>query len=423
MANTLTCPNCGTEIQITQALESQLSSQIRAQLDAEFQQRCLSLQAKSNELASQQQSIEAARTSIGAQVAAGIAAQRDQLLAEAARKAKNDLAVELNDRDALVKELQGKLKEAQTNELELRRRERALESKSAELELAAARQVDAERQQIRNDARWQSEQEHQMKDAEKELQIAGLRKQIDELKRMAEQGSQQVQGEVQELALEDMLTAAFPTDSIDPVPQGVTGGDTLQRVIGAGGLCGAILWESKRTKNWSDGWLPKLRNDQREAKAACAVIVSEALPQNVRTFALIDGVWVCSWTCVVGLAAALRVGLIEVAKNRLATVGQNEKMELVYGYLASRDFRNRVTGIVEAFVTMHSDLESERRSIQRLWSKREKQIQRAVINTAGLYGDLQGIVGASLPEIDGLTLQHLACDEADGQPVSQPLLS
>lgn len=196
---------------------------------------------------------------------------------------------------------------------------------------------------------------------------------------------------------------------------GVRGGDVLQGVLDCTGLnCGRILWESKRTKNWSNSWFAKARDDQRSARAGCVAIVSEALPDGVRTFALIDGVWVCSWSCVVGLAAALRVGLIEIGKSKLAVQGQHEKMELVYNYLAGREFQQRVSGVVEAFVSMQTDLDSEKRSMHRVWSKREKQLQRALSNTAGLYGDLQGIIGASMPVIEGLAMPRLECEDATG---------
>jgi len=155
------------------------------------------------------------------------------------------------------------------------------------------------------------------------------------------------------------------------------------------------------------GWLAKARDDQRAIRAGCVVIVSEALPDDMRTFSLIDGVWVCSWSCVAGLATALRVAMIEVSKSKLAVQGQHEKMEVVYNYLASQEFRQRIGGVVEAFVTMQSDLETEKRAMHKIWFKREKQLQRALTNTAGMYGDLQGIIGASLPEIEGLGLPQL----------------
>ncbi|QGJ68805.1 DUF2130 domain-containing protein [Planctomycetales bacterium 10988] len=296
----------------------------------------------------------------------------------------------------------------QTNELELRRKERDLEARTEQLQLEVVRQIDVEREKIRKQAREQLEDQHQMKDAEKEKQITDLRKQIDLLKRKAEQGSQQMQGEVQELALEDLLDSLFSTDTIEPVAKGTHGGDATQRVVDSTGLSsGRILWKSKRTKRFSKGWLAKARDDQRAARADCVVIVTETLPEGIRAFGVIEGVWVCSWSCVPGLASALRRGLIDVKKCKLATQGQSEKMGLVYNYLASKEFQQRIGGIVEAFITMQADLAAEKRTVQRLWSKREKQLERAFANTAGLYGDFQGIIGASLPTIEGLSHPQL----------------
>ena len=380
--------------------------------DVRSKKRELDVLAKS--LDEQQRKVESAQAEIDDRIRAGVAAEKKQLLDDAVKKAREDLAVELQDRDERVTELESKLKESRTLELSLRKRERELESKTEELNLQVARELDTERDKIRIEARVQFEEQHQLKDAEKEKQIADLRKQIDDLKRKAEQGSQQMQGEVQELALEDLLGSSFPTDTIEPVAKGVHGGDAVQRVIDATGLnCGGILWESKRTKNWSNGWLAKARDDQRSARAGCVVIVSEALPDGFRTFGLVEGVWVCSWSCVTGLAAALRAGIIEVGKSKLAVQGQHEKMELVYNYLSGREFQQRIEGVAEAFITMQSDLDSEKRSVQRLWSKRDKQLQRALANTAGLYGDLQGIIGASLPTVEGLTTAAIESDEAD----------
>ena len=405
MANAITCPSCQTEIEITEVLRAQLSEQVRAEFKADTALKQAELDVTRNQLEQDRRALDASRQTIDEQVRSGIEGQRDELATEAKRKALEDLSVEMQDREQRVEELQRKLKESQTNELELRKRERDLESQKEELQLDVARRLDAERDKIRTDARAQYDDQHQLKDAEKEKQITDLRKQIDELKRKSEQGSQQMQGEVLKLALEDLLETSFPSDAIEPIAKGVRGGDVLQGVLDRTGLdCGKILWESKRTKNWSNEWLAKARDDQRSARAACVVIVSETLPDGVRTFTQIDGVWVCSWSCVAGVATALRVGLIEVSKSKLAAQGKHEKMELVYAYLSGKEFQQRVAGVVEAFVSMQNDLEAEKRSMQRIWSKREKQIYRAVTNTAGLYGDLQGIIGASMPLIDGLAL-------------------
>jgi hypothetical protein len=235
-----------------------------------------------------------------------------------------------------------------------------------------------------------------------------MQRQIEELKRKAEQGSQQLQGEVLELELEATLRAHFPLDAIEPIGKGDFGGDILQRVVGpAGKTCGAILWETKRTKNWTDGWLGKLRADQRADRAELAILVSKALPKEVNTFGYVEGIWVTDFPFIVPLAIALRQSLIDVAAARQAQEGQAAKMELVYQYLTGPKFRHRVEAIVEKFSDMQADLDRERKTMTRLWAKREAQIQAVVESTGGMYGDLQGIAGKAFQEIDALTLPLL----------------
>jgi hypothetical protein len=240
-----------------------------------------------------------------------------------------------------------------------------------------------------------------------------MQRQIEDLKRRAEQGSQQLQGEVLELELEAQLRAQFPRDTIEPVPKGEHGGDVLHRVAGPLGPCGTILWESKRTKNWSDGWLPKLRDDQRAAQAEIAILVSQALPKEVESFALVDGVWIVHPRVALPVAMTLRHSLIEVASARQAGEGQQTKMEIVYQYLTGPRFRQRVQAIVEAFSTMQEDLDKEKKVITKQWAKRAEQIDRVMQATVGMYGDLQGIAGKTLQEIEGLEWKALGLEEAD----------
>jgi len=208
---------------------------------------------------------------------------------------------------------------------------------------------------------------------------------------------------VQELEIEELLRTKFPFDTIEPVPKGEHGGDALQRVVNSlGQICGTIIWESKRTKNWSDGWLPKLREDQRAAKAEIAIIVTQALPKDVDIFDHVDGVWVIHPKVILPIAMMLRHSLIEIATARQSSEGQQTKMELVYHYLTGPNFRQRVQAIVEAFSSMQDDLMAEKKVITRQWSKRETQIDRVMQSTVGMYGDLQGIAGKSLPEIEAL---------------------
>jgi len=247
-----------------------------------------------------------------------------------------------------------------------------------------------------------------------------MQRQIEELKRKAEQGSQQLQGEVLELELENLLRSKFPFDQIEPVPKGEFGGDAVHRVTSpVGQRCGTMLWESKRTKNWTAGWLPKLREDQRAAKADVAILVSVVLPEGVESFDLVDGVWVTSPRTAIPVAIALRQTLIDLHCARQSSEGQQTKMELVYQYLTGPRFRHRVEAIVEKFADMQEDLDKERRMMTKQWAKREEQIRCVIESTAGMYGDLQGIAGKSIQEIEGLEIRALALTDDNKEITDQ----
>ncbi len=241
--------------------------------------------------------------------------------------------------------------------------------------------------------------EHRLKDAEKNRQLSELRRQIEDLKRRAEQGSQQLQGEVGEEELETLLRSSFPSDDISAIGQGVRGADLHQIVIDSRGRkCGSILWECKNTRNWNDGWLAKLKQDQRAQHADLAVLVSAVRPKGCTRFALIDGVLVTDFACAPCLAGVLRGNLFELAQTRSAAMHKEEKLELLYRYLSGVEFRQRVEAVVEAFTAMRHDLDQERRAAERQWARRARQIDAVTLNVSGMYGDLQGILPA-LPSI------------------------
>ena len=228
---------------------------------------------------------------------------------------------------------------------------------------------------------------------------------MDELNKKLEQGSQQLQGESQELELEDFLCSKFIYDKVEPVPKGFRGADIIQTVkTQFGQECGKIIWESKRTKNWSNDWISKLKEDQREAKADIAIIVSEVLPDGVTHIGQQEGVWVVSFEAVGGICIALREYLLQIEKIKKSQVGKSEKMEVLYDYLCSNEFRQKIEGIVEAFTTMKTDLESEKRAFNKQWQKRETQIEKVLKNTTGMYGGLQALIGSELPEIKALEM-------------------
>ncbi len=414
MPNTIICPKCKTEIEVTEALSSQLRDELREQYEAEARRKEQEFVVREDAIKHREAALATAQESIDQQVEAKLAVERTRLSQEAMVKARESVALELKDKDQELTQARTKLQEAQQAELDLRKRARELDDEKRALDLTLARKLDEEREKIRETAKKEAAEERALRDAEKDKLIGDLTRQIDDLKRKSEQGSERLQGEVMELELEDLLRRQFPTDEIVPVPKGVHGGDVLQHVRDDTGCpCGIILWESKHRKAWSDGWLPKLRDDQRAAKAQLAILVSVELPKGLTTFSYLHGVWITSRACALGLAAALRGGLIEVAAAKRALQGQQGKMEILYNYLSGPEFRHRVEGIVEAFVTLREDLESEKRAMQRIWAKREKQLERAVTNTAGFYGDLGGIIGSSLPQIEKLELPALTHGSAD----------
>ncbi len=414
MTDTIICPNCKTEIEISEALSSQLEDQMRKQLGAEQKRLAEKFEEKQEKLKEREAEIAKSEEAMEKEIESRLKNEKEKLLKEASDKAKEDIAVELKDKADELESTKTKLKEAQDQELELRKKSRELEEQKKEFDLTLSRTLDEERDKIREAAKKEAGDESLLKEAEKDKLIKDLTTQIGDLKRKSEQGSQQLQGEILELELEDLLKRTFPYDSIDEVPKGIRGADVLQNVYdSSGNHCGAILWESKRTKSWSDTWLPKLRDDQRAAKAEIAAIISVELPKGISTFSNIDGVWVTNWPCTIGLATALRSSLIEVAHAKQALDGQQGKMELLYNYLSGSEFRHRVEGIVEAFVTMKTDLDSEKRSMQRIWSKREKQLERAITQTAGLHGDLSGIIGNAIPAIEQLNLPALEGPEEE----------
>lgn len=369
----ITCPNCGHRFPVSDALSAQIRDTMEANLRADFDKRL----------------------------------KREVALAE--KHAHEQMAPELKLLTEQLAEARGKAAAAQQAELALRKKAEAVEARGRELDLEVARRLDAEKQRLEESLRRAAGEEQALKLREKDKQIDDLKALVEEMKRKSEQGSQERQGEVLELDIEERLGALFPHDQIRPVPKGMRGADLVQEVCGSGGqACGTIVWETKNTRNWSPAWIDKLKEDQRAVGASLAVLVSVALPGEIREFGRVNGVWVASLNAWPALALALREQLVAVAFARATSEGRQEKMALLYDYLSGEAFHRRVEAIVEAFTAMQTQLNGERRAMERLWREREKQIERVITHTAGMYGEVRGLVGASLPEIPALTLEGVA---------------
>jgi hypothetical protein len=368
MAESITCPSCGKKIPLTRALRAEIEASVKDDYERQLVE-----------------AVEQARTQAAKdtekRAAREMAGLRDELAAHA--------------RD---------LESARQTELSMRKRERELERRQQDLELMVARKLDDERSAIIAETQSRAAEQHRLKDAEKERQLAEMRRQIEDLKRKADQGSQQLQGEAGEDELETILHAAFPCDEIAAVAQGIRGADLHHTVPDSrGARAGAILWECKNAKNWSDGWIAKLKDDQRALHADVAILVTASLPKGCTRFTIIEGVVVTDFSCAAAVAAVVRNHLLQLARTRVAVVNKDHKLELLHRYLSGVEFRQRVEAIVEAFERMREDLDQERRAAERQWAKRIKQIESVTFNISGMYGDLQGLV-PTLPPIARLEL-------------------
>jgi hypothetical protein len=372
----IACPKCGHEFGVSEAIGARMRAEMESRIGAAYDKRL------------------------------------QTAVREAQAQARDALSLEMKDLKAQLAEQQGKAEAAEKQELALRKKSRELEEKQKKLDVELQRRLDDERETLEKRLREESDEAHSLKFREKEKQIDELRSALDEARRKILQGSQERQGEVLELDIEGSLAGQFPADQIRPVPKGMRGADLIHEVCNdAGRSCGTILWEGKNTKHFQPAWIDKLKQDQRAAGASLAVIVSATLPDGMRDFGRIDGVWIASLRAWPALAVALREQLLQVAFARAASEGKREKMEMLYSYLSGEEFRHRVEAIVEAFTAMQEQIQKERRAMERLWCEREKQIERIIGNTAGMYGDIRGLIGAGMPEVRLLALESAAQEE------------
>jgi len=415
---TIICPHCKNEVKLTESLAAPLVDSVRKDYERKLVEKDTQLADRERLVGEAKTELAQGYADLNIKVAEKLKVERVRIEEEATRQATATMAADMDRWSRQVTELKGvllekdkKLVAAQEIELKMARKERELEDAKREMELNIERQVNLGLDAARSKAKAEAEEQLKLKVMEKEETIASMGRQIEDLKRKAEQGSQQLQGEVQEMQLEAVLKDLCPYDVITPVAKGEHGGDIIQKVMTAAGeLAGTVIWESKRTKAWNHTWLPKLRDDQRAAKADVAILVSTVLPTGVEKFSAdyIDGIWVIALSVVRPMAIAMRHQLLEVAGAKRAAEGQGTKMEMVYDYLTGPRFRQRVQAIVEAFSGMKEDLDRERKAIMKQWAKREEQIERVMQSTVGMYGDLQGIAGKAVKEVEGLDLKVLS---------------
>ena len=402
MADPIKCPQCHAEIPLSEVISHQIEEQLGIELARRLadRERELADAAAERETALKKQAAEREED-----LRQEFAEEREAREGRIREQAEASLGTELAELRDRAKQQAEALKESRERELALLQQKRQLDERAEAIDLEVARRLEEQRSQIAIVAREQAGHQHQIELKQRDVQIERLQKQINELNESAEGASSGLIGEAMEREIEDVLTERFRSDKIEPIKAGQRGADVLQTVISVRGeRCGKILWESKRARNWSGNWIPKLKQDQGAAGADVAVLVSAALPDGVRHMELMDGVWVVSFACVTAIAASLREALIRVGQARSIDANRAHAGTLVFDYVTSNGFVQHTRAIIDNVVQLQDDLNSERRSMERIWNKRAKQIESLGLNIAGIYGDLEGIVGPALPTIEKLEL-------------------
>ncbi len=383
--DTIKCPECSTEIKLTEA--------ILAQISGSYDKKIMELNKK---LINAEKKASIREEDTKAQIEEAIFEKEKELRLEIKEKLEKKQSAKIDDLKEQMEEKEKAIEDIRKQEIELRKKVRVAEDKEKNLELEVQRRLDEAISKGREEGQQKTLEEFSKKDKEREMLISNLRKELTQMKQKVEQGSQQSQGEVLELEIEELLMDLFPRDNILPVPKGHNGADVDHSIVSSTGkVCGKILWETKRTKRWNNGWIDKLKGDILEASASIGVIISDVLPDENEVISNVNGVWVTKPSLAKGLALILRQGVLDVGRMKSINKNQDEKANVLYDYLTSVSFRNRVEKLIESFVSMKSDLDKEKRAVTRLWKAREKQLDLVIETTSCLVGDIQGVVGVN----------------------------
>lgn len=371
MGTQIKCPNCSYQFELNESLKNEVEKELRAKMQ-EWQKR-------------KEDDFER---------------QKSQLVAEAIKKTGEENAAKLRSLQEET-EIKGKqVLELQKKELDLLRYKNELEEKQKNLEVEIEKRFLQKRKEIEDSAIKREQEIFDLKTKEYKLQMEQQQKLIEELKRKSEQGSMQLQGESQEQILEDVLKEYFPFDLIEEVGKGVEGADCIQLIRNnAGIICGKIIYESKRTKAWNNNWLEKLKKDKRTQAADAAILVTQVLPKDMEMFGEKDGIWLCNFAEVNSVAHLLRKGILNIYEIQKSQEGKGDKMQMLYDYLTGNEFRGQVEAIMEGFMSIKQGITKERIQMEKIWKEREKQLEKVLLNTSGMYGSVKGIAGASIADI------------------------
>lgn len=405
MKDKIKCPNCGHNFDVEEALSGQLQAHFKAEFEKKVAEQAKVFNNEKAKLEREKEEFEEKKEKENELFKEKL----EQKIAKEKEKIQNQTKENFELQLKALQEENDKRKEEnrelKSKELDLLKRENELKEKAEEQELNLQKQLLEKQKEIEEKGRAKEREANQLKEKEYQKQLDEQKKLIEEMKRKAEQGSMQLQGEVQELALEELLNLAFPFDNISEVPKGINGADVIQTIINTNQIeCGTIVFESKRTKNFDKKWIDKLKQDQVRVKGDIAVLVTQTLPTELDRFDFVNGVWICHFNEVKSLTKVLRESLLKAQSVITIQENKGDKMELLYNYLTGNDFIQKVKRIIENYDGMINQLNSEKKATYRMWSEREKQIWVVQENINAMFGDIKGIAGNSISSSDLLEL-------------------
>src|SRR5215203_6329187 len=411
MSTNIKCPNCATVFDVEDVLSADVEQKLKQRYEKQLQESISQLNNEKKKLEEEQKSFDEKKKKENELFQQKLQQEKIKLETEIQQQVRKTVAADYENQLRLLQQSaqdnEEKLKLARQKELEFLKKEQEIKNREQELEIVIQKKLLQERTILSQQIRKEEETRISLKETEYQLRLKELEKQLDdqrklaeEMKRKAEQGSMQLQGEVQELLLEELLRDHFPYDSIREVGKGMEGADCIQTVRNhLGTECGNIIFESKRTKSFNNAWIEKLKSDMRNKQADVAILVTQAYPKEMACFGEKDGIWICSFSEVLALTTALRHTIIRIAETKKAEENKGEKMQMLYGYLTGIEFRQQIETIVEGFLSMKNSISKERVQMEKLWKEREKQLERVLLSTSGLYGSIKGIAGASIGDI------------------------
>lgn len=416
MTNNIKCPNCGNVFDVENVIAADLEKKYQDEYQLKLKESLGKVEEDKKKLQQDLQLFEEKKKRENEIFAQKLQQEKLKMETELQQQITKSIASDFENKLRLLensnRDTEEKLKEARRKELEFLQKEQEIKNKEAELEITLQKKLQQERELLAEQIRKQEVEKSHVKENELQFKLKELQVQLeeqkrlaDEMKRRAEQSSMQRQGEAQELLLEEILKEIFPFDLIEEVGKGVEGADCIQTIRNSTGKeCGKIIYESKRTRGWSNNWIEKLKNDKRNRSADVAILVTQTFPKDMERFGEKEGIWICNFTEVNSVAYLLRNSVIQLYEAQKSQENKGDKMQMLYDYLTGNEFRGQMEAVVEGFLSIKNGINKERLQMEKIWKEREKQLEKVLLSTSGLYGSIKGIAGASvanIPLLDG----------------------